>query len=151
MTTYLIDAGITEQLNPISEQFFRNDFKAIQNCPPALQRAIGFICEHYTDPLSLSDVSSRAFISSSHLSYLFRKHLGLRFKNLLCELRIRKSISLLHRNPRVLITELSLQSGFFDLSHFEKMFRRYTNMTPREYRDLVRSNIKLTDEEGQAE
>lgn len=147
MTTYLIDTPYSAQLSPISESLFRGDFECIRNYPPALQRAIDFMCRHYTDPLSLSDVAQQAFVSSSHLSYLFRKHLELRFKSLLEELRTRKAIDLTHQNPEILITDLSLLSGFFDLSHFEKIFRRHTGMTPREYRERVKNHATVADSE----
>ncbi len=129
-------------LGIISEQLFIGNMQVIANYPPALQRAIYYICNHYTDPVALSDVADQAFISSSHLSYLFRQCLNLRFKNLLSELRIRHAMMLIEKNPAAMITEVSLYSGFFDLSHFEKMFRRYTAMAPRTYRNNVR--LRLT-------
>lgn len=131
-------------LSSISGQLFLGNMEVIANHPPALKRAVYYICDNYTDPVSLSDVASQAFISSSHLSYLFRQHLDLRFKHLLCELRIRHAINLLQEQPTILITNLSLLSGFFDLSHFEKMFRRYTGMTPRDYRILARKQEQST-------
>lgn len=140
MDTQRIEHGPSTGLHQISGHLFHGRMNVVSAYPAALQRAIHFICQNYTDPIALSEVASRAFVSSSHLSYLFRQHLALRFKNLLCELRIRHALMMIDENPAALITEISLYSGFFDLSHFEKMFRRYTSMSPREYRAHIRKS-----------
>lgn len=138
MTTYLIDNFAACRMSPVTEKLFREDFSDTHDYPAAIRRALDFIGKNYTDQISLSDVANQAFISNSHLSYLFRKHMGMRFKYLLLELRIRKAVSLIHQEPRAPITGIATQSGFACLSYFEKMFRRCTNVTPREYRAMVR-------------
>lgn len=138
MTTYLIDNSTACRMSPVTEKLFREDFSDTHDYPAAIQRALDFICKSYTDQISLSDAANRAFISSSHLSYLFRQHMGMRYKYLVLELRIRKAVSLIHQEPRIMIPDLAQQSGFVSLSEFEKMFRRCTGVTPREYRTMVR-------------
>jgi len=36
------------------------------------------------------------------------------------------------------ITEIGLDSGFRDLRTFERVFKRHTGLTPREYKKAVR-------------
>ncbi|MGH9382170.1 MAG: helix-turn-helix domain-containing protein [Thermoanaerobaculia bacterium] len=48
--------------------------------------------------------------------------------------RIERAKQLLVEEPRHRITDISLDVGFGDLSHFEKTFKRIVKISPREYR-----------------
>ena len=109
---------------------------------PGLQRAITHIAESYQEPISMGDLAKTAFISPSHLSFLFRTGLGVSFKTLLAAVRIEHAKRLLVSSPDQLITDICLEVGFFDLSHFEKTFKRWVRHSPREYRRLA---LKQTD------
>ncbi|WP_462173653.1 helix-turn-helix domain-containing protein [Pseudoalteromonas xiamenensis] len=112
----------------------REDYEAFAHLHPGLVKALKYIGEQWQQDLSLTNVASNAFVSPSHLSYLFKKNLERSFKQILTELRIEKAKSKIEANPHIRITDLCLDVGFGDLSHFEKVFRRYTNETPREYK-----------------
>ncbi|MBQ4839303.1 AraC family transcriptional regulator [Pseudoalteromonas luteoviolacea] len=105
-----------------------------QKYHPSLQKALSFIMQNWQRDISLKELSANAFVSPSHLSYLFKRALQRSFKQILAELRIRKACELIEHNPNLRITDLCMEVGFGDLSHFEKIFRRYTNMSPREYK-----------------
>ncbi|MFO3703542.1 helix-turn-helix domain-containing protein [Xanthomonas codiaei] len=102
----------------------------------ALRRALVHLGEHYADPLTLGDLARQAHVSQSHLGFLFRDELGTPFKPMLQQLRIEKAKELLHRQPKLRITEVALKVGFGDLSHFEKSFRRLVGVSPREFRNV---------------
>lgn len=103
-----------------------------------LQNALKYLAENYCKNMTLRELAENAFVSESHLSYLFKFHLKRTFKQILVELRIEKAKSILKKNPHCRITEVSLDAGFGDLSHFEKMFKRYTQVTPREYKNQLK-------------
>ena len=50
---------------------------------------------------------------------------------------------LIDESPMMKVTEVCLQSGFGDLSHFEKMFKRNVGCTPRQYRQKEREKARL--------
>lgn len=113
----------------------RND--SYQYLHTGLKRSLDHIAENYNQDITLADLSDSAFVSPSHLSYLFRHHLGRSFKQILSELRIEKVKEIFSTEPNKKITVASLEVGFGDLSHFEKIFKRYTDMTPREYKKKI--------------
>ena len=39
-------------------------------------------------------------------------------------------------HPEKSITDSALDNGFGDLSHFEKIFKKHTGMTPKKYKSL---------------
>jgi AraC-like DNA-binding protein len=53
---------------------------------------------------------------------------------MLAVVRIEKAKRLLLEKPCDSVTEISLDVGFGDLSHFEKTFKRSTGLNPREFR-----------------
>ncbi|MCV6589003.1 MAG: helix-turn-helix domain-containing protein [Marinobacterium sp.] len=125
---------LEESFSALSKAVFFNSFEITPALHPRLVTAIKILTEDYLFNLSQSELAERSCISASHLAYLFRTQLGIRFKELLVQLRLLYALSLLKKDPRILITDLCLQAGFGDLSHFEKMFRRYTALSPREAR-----------------
>ncbi len=99
-----------------------------------LKRALAYLKDHAAEPLTLGDLARQAHVSQSHLGFLFRSELGTTFKLLLQQLRIEHAKQLLRDGQRLRITDVALQVGFGDLSHFEKSFRRAVGVSPRSYR-----------------
>lgn len=99
-----------------------------------LKRALAYLKDHAAEPLTLGDLARQAHVSQSHLGFLFRNELGTTFKPLLQQLRIEHAKQLLRSEQRLRITDVALQVGFGDLSHFEKSFRRVVGVSPRSYR-----------------
>ncbi|MQP68116.1 helix-turn-helix domain-containing protein [Niveispirillum sp. SYP-B3756] len=106
----------------------------LQRLHPSLRRALTFLGRAYAEPISLAELASQAHASASHLSFLFRTELGLSTRTLLNRIRIQKAQEVLRNLPRLPVTEVALQVGFSDLSHFEKNFRRFVGLTPGQYR-----------------
>lgn len=101
---------------------------------PCLRKALRYIGEHFERQIALSVLAEQACISASHLSFLFRSQLGVSFKSFLGMVRIEKAKRLLVERSDLKITDISLDVGFGDLSHFEKTFKRLANVNPREFR-----------------
>jgi len=104
---------------------------------PALEKAINYLASHYHNNLTLNRLSEKSFVSSSHLSYLFKHHLNSSFKQLLIQIRITKAKRLLLEKPSCKITEVAFDVGFHDLSHFEKTFKRIVGNSPGQYRKMT--------------
>ncbi|NVB41008.1 helix-turn-helix domain-containing protein [Pseudenhygromyxa sp. WMMC2535] len=114
------------------------DYARFEGLHEGLQRALIYMCEHYQERVTLNILGKRAHLSNSHLSYLFKSSVGIKFKTLLARLRIEKAKRLLtHTGHPRRITDIASETGFGDLSHFEKTFRRFVNMCPREYRNSI--------------
>lgn len=101
---------------------------------PALVRSLHYIAENYDQKISLQQLAESAFVSPTHLSFLYRKHLGIAFKKLLAYIRIERSMFLLKTDISKSITQISIEIGFHDLSHFEKTFKKLTGKRPLQFR-----------------
>ncbi|MEI8631872.1 AraC family transcriptional regulator [Vibrio sp. PP-XX7] len=56
---------------------------------PALFKALQFLSQNFQEDITLTQMAGASYTSASHLSYLFREHLGQSFKSLLCQLRVK--------------------------------------------------------------
>ena len=110
------------------------DYQQLTRLHLGLQKALLYLAENYTESISLTTLAKNAFVSPSHLSYLFKFYLKKSFKQILSELKIERAKQIFATSPHIRITDVSLDVGFGDLSHFEKIFKRYTQMTPRQYK-----------------
>ena len=63
---------------------------------------------------------------------IFNKLTNKRFKEYLQELRINEALRLLATHQKE-IKSTCFEVGFEDLSHFYKVFRKYTGTTPKKY------------------
>lgn len=92
-----------------------------------------FITEHYREPLTLGSLSERFYLSPSHLSRTFKKYTGFGLIEYIGITRTKEAQRLL-RETDARITVISELAGFENFSHFEKVFKSFTRMSPRSYR-----------------
>jgi YesN/AraC family two-component response regulator len=101
-------------------------------CRP-VQRAMGLIQQRYWERFSLADLAGQVGMSKYRLSHRFREVLGVTFREYLLRVRLERAKVLLAAG-HLSITEVAHDVGFGDLPRFDKMFKRYTGLTPSAYR-----------------
>jgi AraC family transcriptional regulator len=100
-----------------------------------LNRVVEFIDANLENDISLADLAAVADLSAFHFSRAFRKSTGKTPQQYVMQQRLERAKLLLAR-PDLPIVEVSLRSGFKNQSHFTSWFRKYTNFTPKLWRDL---------------
>ena len=96
-------------------------------------RVLTFVHENFTQPLSQPEVASVVGMSPSSFCRFFRRATGKTFIEYVTELRVRHACTFLIES-QLSVLEVSLQSGFGNLSHFNRQFRKLQGMTPSEFR-----------------
>ena len=89
-----------------------------------------YIAEHYKEPISLDDLAQVAHISVNHLSTLFKKEIGIGFKQYLVQFRISKAIEILKERD-IPLFEVAELVGYKDYAQFSKMFKKTTGNNPK--------------------
>ena len=67
---------------------------------------------------------------------MFKKETGQTFINYLNNYKIERSKDLL-KNTKMTLLDISLEVGFNNQSYYSTIFKKYTNMTPQEYRETA--------------
>ncbi|RLF32357.1 MAG: hypothetical protein DRN08_06725 [Thermoplasmata archaeon] len=102
-----------------------------------IERAKRFIEENMEKPLSLAEVSRESGMSRYHFSRIFKAYTGMTFKTYHNARRIDAAKKLLQK-PENRISEVCYAVGYNDLSYFNRVFRRYTGMSPSLFRKQFR-------------
>jgi AraC family transcriptional regulator len=102
---------------------------------PAWQRkrVVDFIEEHLSEEISLATLAQLVNLSLFHFARAFRRSFGMPPHRYHSVRRMDRARSLLQR-PALSVTEIGAQTGFRETSSFTRAFRKFTGLTPTEYR-----------------
>jgi two-component system response regulator YesN len=93
-----------------------------------------YMLVNYGDNITLSGMADKYYISKEYLSSLFKKETGKTFSDYLIEIRMKKAKSLIveYNLP---IQKVAEMTGYLDITHFYKMFKRYYGTSPGKIRE----------------
>lgn len=94
-----------------------------------------YIDRNLTKDLSLSLISDYINYSPAYVSKIFRQYYGVSCTDYLNSRRIELSKELLLADPSRSVKEIGFQAGFNNMQSFFRIFKRYTGMTPLQYRE----------------
>ena len=89
--------------------------------------------EHFAEELSIEQLSDIARMSPSGFAHQFKKKVGISPLQYLIRCRIGRAQNLLV-STRKSITEISIEVGYDNLSHFNNQFKRFVGLSPQQYR-----------------
>ena len=105
--------------------------------PYKLRRTIAYIKAHLSQGLSLAQIAAVGQTSPAHFARQFKHTTGLTPHQYVVGCRIEQAKQLLVVTDAPL-SEIGLQVGCADQSHFTALFRKYVSMTPKAYRDTTK-------------
>lgn len=98
------------------------------------QRVIDYIKSNYQNSsLSLEDTCRDVGLNRNKLSEILKKNVGMTFSSFVNEIRLKEACRLLTETD-LQVVEISLNVGFGNVSHFNKIFKQAYQKTPLEYR-----------------
>lgn len=98
-----------------------------------------YIEHYYMEDISLESAAAKIGFSKFHFSRLFRQFTDTSFYDYLCLRRLRAAETLL-LDPSLPITEVALQSGFSSISTFNRVFKKFKQCTPTEFKEFYKTN-----------
>jgi AraC-like DNA-binding protein len=127
--------SLTETMQSIVDRMARQlfSFQGIRHAS-ALRKAERFIWENYTRKLCLQEVAEASGLSAPYFSTIFKEEMGENLSSYLNRLRVEKAAALLTETD-LSLNEIAWTCGFEDQSWFSKIFKSYTRISPRKYRE----------------
>lgn len=105
----------------------------------AIVRQVRQIVEReYGEPVSLEYLAARVYITPSYLSYIFKQDTGQNLLKYITDLRMDKARGMM-ADASLKISQIARNCGYDNPSYFNKLFKNYYGITPRQYREGVRS------------
>ena len=110
-----------------------SDIFAIENVTAA--RAVSFIIQEWRRPeLCLDSVANQVGLSRTHIEVQFRRYLNSGVAEYIRNMRIRQVKTRLLQSAAP-IQEVAAYAGFRSASHFSKLFRKATGLSPKQWRE----------------
>ncbi|WP_313153175.1 AraC family transcriptional regulator [Lacrimispora sp.] len=104
--------------------------------PKELERTrqiLKYVEQHYSRPLSIEEVSYACGMSQSHFMRFFKNTIGMPFTAYLNDYRLTMASRLLLSSEDSVLT-IAGDTGFNNLSYFNRIFKEKFGITPREFR-----------------
>jgi two-component system, response regulator YesN len=99
-----------------------------------VKSAIDIIYSNYSSDITLDCIAKQVYITPGYLSQLFKQETGINFLDFLNQHRIQKAKGYL-TSSFLKNYEISAKVGFNDEKYFSQVFKRYSGLTPTQYRD----------------
>ncbi|MBX7174003.1 MAG: AraC family transcriptional regulator [Pyrinomonadaceae bacterium] len=91
--------------------------------------------DRWMETLNLDDLATNLKVHPVTISKHFTKYFSCTLGEYMRKVKIEKSISLI-KNSQLSLTEIALQCGFADQSHFTRNFKKLTGFLPKNFRNL---------------
>ncbi len=101
--------------------------------PLWLQRARALVERHFAERLPLAAVAEQVGVHPVHLARTFRRCYDTTFAGYVRQVRVefaRRELA----GSTLSLSDIAAAAGFCDQSHFSRLFKRHTGLTPAEYR-----------------
>ncbi|RUT45223.1 response regulator [Paenibacillus anaericanus] len=106
-----------------------------------IEVALQYIRTYYNTDLTLEKVASIVYLNPVYFSQVFKQKTGYGFKEYVIHLRMEQAKQLL-LHPQLKLADISEKVGYQDVKHFTQVFRKKFNVTPTEYRQEHRIEIR---------
>jgi AraC family transcriptional regulator len=125
----VVEGLIAEMLAHVA----RARHEKVTQSPAWIERILEKLAAEYSERLTLNELGAEAGVHPVHLSRVFRKFVGDGIGEHVHRLRIRAACEQM-LTPEISTAEISLATGFADQSHFTRVFRKVTGITPAAFR-----------------
>lgn len=98
-----------------------------------VEQCCDYIGKHYREKIYLNDLAEKMGITPTYLSRLFSQEMGVPLQEYIVQVRIERAKNLLAYSEAP-ISEIGDYVNFPSQSYFGRVFRKYTGLTPRQYR-----------------
>ncbi|MGN0002711.1 MAG: AraC family transcriptional regulator [Sphingobacterium composti] len=103
-----------------------------------------YVMENFTNKISLEEVAEIAFMTPPAFCKYFKNRTNKTFSNFVNEIRIGYACELLLQGNDD-ISSIAYHAGFNNLTSFNKNFKKFTKLTPSEYRMKSLAVMELAD------
>lgn len=112
---------------------------------PGILKAQEWMEEHLSQPIIMEKLARDVGISPRHFIRRFKKATGESPLSYLQQIRIETAKSILETRPDETVSSITLSVGYENTSTFCKLFKKYTGLSPKEYRDKFSRQLVVQD------
>lgn len=117
------------------------DEKPVPEAKDRIGKMISYIHAHYNEDISLEKLSQMFYVSPYYLCREFKRHTNrtiIQYINITRVMNAQRKFMETNMN----VTAVSKEIGFSNLTHFNRVFKSFTGMTPSAYRQEFKNENK---------
>lgn len=133
----LHDISICEGIRTLASTTFSGTNKKNEN--QKITAIKNYINDHYLGSLTLPMLSKMADMTPVSFSRYFKQHSGKNISDYIIEIRLGYASRMLLDSPKS-ISEICTESGFKNLSNFNRIFKKKKGITPKVFRSHYKKN-----------
>lgn len=127
-----------EEIKDYFVVFITNLLNVVREYKPSvnnslMKKACEYVLEHIEEEITLSSISSYLNISKNYFCSLFKQETGSNFLEYVTKVKMEWAKKLL-KSSEYKTYEVSEMLGYRESSYFSRLFRKYTGVSPAEYR-----------------
>jgi AraC-like DNA-binding protein len=126
---------LAEDSNAVMLASDNYELKATEAETERMKRVLDFMLAHFREEIRVDDMASVAGMAPAAFCRYFRKRTRKSFIEYLNELRISHARKLLVQSD-LSISQVGLECGFNNISHFHRQFKLHNGTTPLKYQSL---------------
>ena len=104
----------------------------------AVEQVKTYIRDNLDREMSRNEIAEKVYLNPEYLSRMFRKHTGVTLSDFITNERVRTAKEYL-ANTKMPVSIIASKTGYSNFSHFSKIFKKLTGLTPNEYRQSKQS------------
>ncbi|HHV95311.1 MAG TPA: AraC family transcriptional regulator [Clostridiaceae bacterium] len=137
---YLLMLELFVLISRAMQMEWENSIKGKSNkLKEVIQAAVNYINLNYERDISLKDIAKYVFLSPSYFAKAFKDETGKSPISYLIQVRLERAKELLAESDQK-VYEIAVAVGFSNQQRFNEIFKKYTGMTPLQYRKLQKKH-----------
>ena len=101
-----------------------------------MSQIVEYTMNHYKESIYLEEVAGKIAMTPSSFCKYFKKRTGKSYFHFLNEIRCEAARNLLAQDMEMSMPQVADSSGFNSIANFNRQFKKYQGMSPRDYRRL---------------
>ncbi|MDK2807923.1 MAG: two-component system, response regulator YesN, partial [Clostridiales bacterium] len=108
----------------------------VEKSSDLIREITNYIAVNLEGELSRNELAEQVYLHPDYLSHIFKKQMGISISDYIIRERMNRARVLLSTTSDT-ISEIASKVGYPNTAYFTKLFKRATNMTPKEYRNAT--------------
>ncbi len=113
------------------------EFLLTEQADTVVKRAQKYILQNLDQELNRDGIAAHVYVSSGYLGRLFKKELHMNLTEYIYQERMKLAAQMLEHTDQY-VTSIALKAGFSNFPYFSTQFKKYSGLTPVEYRRKMR-------------
>ena len=125
---------VGEVLIRVLEEIVELDREILPDTSATIIEIKRIVKNEYMNDIGLDEIAEKVCLTSSYVSFIFKKETGSTLIKYLTDYRMKQAKELLE-NSNMKIVDIGKACGYSNQSYFNKLFKNYYGVTPKQYRE----------------